>query len=172
MHNAIEPPDRADRALATGALRWARALPVLKPELSRFEADALAVIRSASVSARRDRGLICALIAAYRQRRARSRHLAEPSERLETVMLVERVTAVPSSRHGTVHRCELIDANVNRLVRWQTLGRPLQVGEVVRLAGRVERHTRFGASAVTVLSHCGPEFLLRPGGTFDLRPGT
>ena len=125
-------PDAADRALAAGALRWAQALPMLKPNLSPFEADALAVINSGAVKTRRDRGLICALIAAYRQRRARSRHLAQPGERLETVVLVEQVRPVPSSRHGTVHRCELIDADVNRLAWWQTRGVPLQRGEVVQ----------------------------------------
>jgi hypothetical protein len=155
-------PDRGDRALAAGALRWANALVTLKPELSQFEADARAVIRSGSVSTRRERGLVCALIAAYRQRRGRSRHLGQPGERLQTVLLVERVTPTPSARYGTVHRCELIDADVNRLAWWQTRGEPLQAGQVVRLAGAVERHTRFGPGAVTVLSHCTPEF--SPGG--------
>ena len=78
-----DAPDAADRALAAGALRWAQALPMLKPNLSPFEADALAVIDSGAVKTRRDRGLICALIAAYRQRRARSHHLAQPGDRLQ-----------------------------------------------------------------------------------------
>ena len=103
---------------------------------------------------RRDRGLVCALIAVYRQRRARSRHLAHPGARVEVTVLVERVVAQPSERHGTVHRCELIDAEVNRLVWWQTQGAALRSGEVVTLIGRVQRHTRFGATPVTVLSHC------------------
>ena len=155
----------------TGALRWAQALPMLKPNLSRFEADALAVINSGAVKTRRDRGLICALIAAYRQRRARSHHLAQPGDRLEAVVLVEQVKPVPSSRHGTVHRCELIDADVNRLAWWQTRRVPLHAGEVVRLAARVERHSRFGTSAVTVVSRCAPELVARPGSS-EARPGT
>ena len=164
-------PDAADRALAGGALRWAQALPMLKPNLSPFEADALAVINSGAVKTRRDRGLICALIAAYRQRRARSHHLAQPGDRLQTVVLVEQVKPVPSSRHGTVHRCELIDADVNRLAWWQTRRVPLHAGEVVRLAARVERHSRFGTSAVTVVSRCAPELVARPGSS-EARPGT
>jgi hypothetical protein len=58
-----------------------------------------------------------------------------------------------SERHGTLRRCELIDAEANRLVWWQTRGTPLLGGEVIALTGRVQRHTRFGATAVTVLSH-------------------
>ena len=162
-------PDAADQALAAGALHWAQALPLLKPNLSRFESDALAVIDSGAARTSRDRGLICALIAAYRQRRARSRHLAEPGQLLETIVLVEQARPVPSRRLDSVRRCELIDADVNRLAWWQTRRVPLQKGQVVRLAGTVERHSRFGASAVTVLSHCRPELiaasndLLTPG---------
>ena len=102
LQGTPEAADRRDRALAAGALRWARALPMLKGELSQFEADALAVVESGSMNTRRDRGLICALIAAYRQRRARSRHLGRPGERLETVVLVERVDAgaLRALRHG------------------------------------------------------------------------
>jgi hypothetical protein len=166
-----QAPDRGDRALADGALRWAQALPTLKAELSQFETDALTVIASRSVKTRRESGLICALIAAYRQRRARSRHLGQPGQRLGTVVLVERVMPVPSERYGTVYRCELIDANVNRLAWWQTRGAPLQPGAVVSLEGTVERHTRFGTGAVTVLSHCTTESLAGGGG-FDPRPGT
>ena len=91
-------PDAADQALAAGALHWAQALPLLKPNLSRFESDALAVIDSGAARTSRDRGLICALIAAYRQRRARSCHLAEPGQRLETIVLVEQARPVPSRR--------------------------------------------------------------------------
>ena len=162
LQGTPEAPKAADRALAAGALRWAHALPTLKGELSQFEADALAVIESGSVKTRRDRGLICALIAAYRQRRARWRHLGQPGERLGTVVLVERVMPVPSERYGTVHRCELIDAEVNRLAWWQTRGAPPQPGEIVSLVGTVERHTRFGAGAVTVLSHCTTKRLAGP----------
>jgi hypothetical protein len=159
-----DAPDLSDRAVASGALRWGQALPTLKDELSQFETDALAVIESRRVNTRRERGLMCALIAAYRQRRARSRHLAQPGQRLETTVLVERVLPVPSERYGTVHRCELIDADVNRLAWWHTRGAPLRSGAVVSLEGMVERHTRFGAAAVTVLSHCTTEILAVPEG--------
>jgi len=170
LNDAPHAPDDSDRALAAGALRWADALPMLKPELSRFEADALAALAPGVPRGRREHGLICALIAAYRQRRARSRHLGQPGQRLQTVVLVERVTSAPSARYGTVHRCELIDAEVNRLVWWQTRGEPLQAGQVVRVAGLIERHTRFGTSPVTVLSHRTPEFLPRRGGLSRLDP--
>ena len=147
-------PGCADRALADGALRWARELLADRPGLSPFERDAVAVVSSGRIAAPRDRGLVCALIAVYRQRRARSRHLALPGAGIELTVLVERVVTQDSERHGTVRRCELIDADANRLVWWQTRGTPLHGGEVIALTGRVQRHTRFGASAVTVLSHC------------------
>jgi hypothetical protein len=170
LHETPDAPDRSDRALANGALGWARALPTLKDELSQFETDALTVIESRRVNTRREGGLICALIAAYRQRRARSRHLAQPAQRLGIVVLVERVIPVPSERYGTMHRCELIDANVNRLAWWQTRGAPMQPGAVVSLEGTVERHTRFGAAALTVLSHCTTEILAGPEGVSMLDP--
>ena len=147
-------PERADRALADGALGWARALLAARRDLSPFERDAVAAVNGGSIQTRRDRGLVCALIAVYRQRRARSRHLAHPGARIEVTVLVERVLTQRSERHGTVRRCELIDADANRLVWWQTAGAPLHHGEVVTLTGRVQHHTRFGTSAVTVLSHC------------------
>ena len=154
LEDSPEAPDRADLALADAALRWARELLPTRSELSQFERDALAVLTGAPVLTGRERGLVCALIAVYRQRRGQSRHLARPGARLETTVVVERVTGQASRRHGTVHRCELLDANANRLVWWQTRGEPLRAGEVVTLAGRVQRHTRFGTTPVTVLSHC------------------
>jgi hypothetical protein len=172
LHERPDAPDRVDRALANGALGWALALLTLKDELSQFETDALAAMESRSISARRESGLICALIATYRQRRTRSRHLAQPGQRLATVVLVERVIPAPSERYGTVHRCELIDASVNRMAWWQTRGAPLQPGAVVSLEGTVEHHTRFGTAAVTVLSHCTTESLGGAGGGFDARAGT
>jgi hypothetical protein len=147
-------PERADRVLAEGALGWARALLAARRDLSPFERDAVAAVNGGSIQTRRDRGLVCALIAAYRQRRARSRHLGHPGARIEVTVLVERVLTQRSERHGTMRRCELIDADANRLVWWQTAGAPLHRGEVVTLTGRVQRHTRFRTSAVTVLSHC------------------
>ena len=170
LQGTPEVPDRGDRALAAGALRWARALPMLKGELSQFEADALALIESGVVNTRRDLGLICALIAAYRQRRARSRHLGQLGERLETVVLVERVMSVPSERYGMVHRCELIDSGVNRMAWWQTRGAPLRAGEIVSLVGTIERHTRFGSGAVTVVSYCATERVMWPEGVSTLEP--
>jgi hypothetical protein len=170
LHERPDAPDRGDRALANGALGWALALPTLKDELSQFETDALAAIEARSISTRRQSALICALIGAYRQRRARSRHLAQPGQRLATIVLVERVIPGASERYGTVHRCELIDANVNRVVWWQTRGAPLEPGAVVSLEGTVERHTRFGAAAVTVLSHCTTESLAEPEGVSMLEP--
>ena len=73
---------------------------------------------------------------------------------VDATVLVERVFERPSARHGTVRRCDLLDADVNRLVWWQTQGTPLREGEVVQLHGRVERHIHFGATAVTVLAYC------------------
>jgi hypothetical protein len=147
-------PDRADRTLADGALGWARGLLAARRDLSPFERDAVAAVGGGSIQTRRDRGLVCALIAVFRQRRARSRHLAQPGACIEVTVLVERVLTQRSQRHGIVRRCELIDADANRLVWWQTSGAPLHRGEVVTLTGRVQRHTHFAATAITVLSHC------------------
>ena len=157
LQDTPDAPDAADRALAAGALRWAQALPMLKPNLSPFEADALAVINSGAVETPRDRGLICALIAAYRQRRARSRHLARPGQWIDTVVLVEQVRPVPSRRreHRATLRADRRRRKPARVVADTRV--PLQSGQVLRLAGRVERHSRFGASAVTVVSHCRSE---------------
>ena len=154
FETAPEAPDGADRALATGALRWAQALLAARPELTGFERDALSVVSDGSVLTRRERGLVCALIAFYRSRRARSRHVGSPGMSVDATVLVERVVERASARHGTVRRCELLDADVNRLVWWQTQGTPLHEGDVLVLRGRVERHTRFGTTAVTVLAHC------------------
>jgi hypothetical protein len=75
---------------------------------------------------------------------------------LEVVVLVERVSERPSARHGIVRRHDLLDVRCNRLAWWQTIGSPLPLGHAVHLRGRVERHTRFGANAVTVLARCRP----------------
>ncbi len=69
-------------------------------------------------------------------------------------MLVERVVERPSRRYGTVRRHDLIDVDGNRLAWWQTSGAPLPHGRAVRMRGRVERHTRFGRTGVTVLAYC------------------
>ena len=104
--------------------------------------------------ASRELGLVCALVMVYRRRRASSHHLAQSGARVQVTVLAEKVTPQRSARHGTVHRCELIDAQVNRLIWWQTRGVALQRGELITLAGRVQRHTRFGAVPVTVLASC------------------
>jgi hypothetical protein len=89
-----------------------------------------------------------------------SRERARRKSRPATADLALRDRARRARPHATlraartIRRCELIDADANRLVWWQTAGAPLHRGEVVTLIGRVQRHTRFGASAVTVLSHC------------------
>jgi len=75
-------------------------------------------------------------------------------EWLEAVVLVERVVDRPSRRHGSVRRHDLIDVDGNRLAWWQTSGTPLPHGRAVRLRGRVDRHTHFGRSPVTVLAYC------------------
>ena len=96
LHSLQATPDAplaADLALARGALRWARELLAAKPELSEFERDAVAVASSHTVVTRRERGLVCALIAVYRRRRLRSRHLGRIGEWLDAVVLVERVAA-------------------------------------------------------------------------------
>ena len=77
---------------------------------------------------------------------------------------------VPSERYGMVHRCELIDSGANRMAWWQTRAAPLRAGEIVSLVGTVERHTRFGSGAVTVVSHCATERLARPEGVSPLEP--
>jgi hypothetical protein len=139
-------PDAADHALARGALRWARELLSAQPDLSPFERDAVITARRTTVTAVRDRGLLCALIAAYRSRRARSRHLGEVGAWLETVVLVERIRSQPSQRHGTVHRHDLLDLHGNRLVWWQTSGAPLPLEHAIHLRGRVDAVTRASAS--------------------------
>jgi hypothetical protein len=147
-------PDAADQALARGALRWARELLAAQPNLSRFERDAVITARRATISTGRDRGLLCALIAAYRSRRARSHHLGEVGAWLETVLLVEQVRSQPSQRHGIARRHDLLDVHGNRVVWWQTSGPRLPLEQAIHLRGRIERHTRFGTTAVTVLSRC------------------
>jgi len=147
-------PDAADQALARGALRWARELLAAQPRLSPFERGAVTVARRHTITTGRDRGLLCALIADYRSRRARSQHLGELGAWLETVLLVERIHSQPSQRHGTVHRHELLDVDGNRLIWWHTSGPPLPLEQAIHLRGRVEQHTHFGATAVTVLSRC------------------
>ena len=141
-------------ALATAALQWARELLAAKAGLSEFERDATLVAGAGQLLTARERGLACALIAVYRRRRSGSRHLGQAGEWLEAVVAVERVVDRPSRRHVSVRRYDLIDVDGNRLAWWQTSGAPLPHGRAVRLRGRVERHTRFGQTPVTVLAYC------------------
>jgi hypothetical protein len=145
--------DRDDQALADAALAWARALPHLRASLSEFEQAAIRAAHRRWLG-RREQGLVSALIAIFRRDRARSRHLEAPGDTLQITAVVEAVTAQPSPRYPQLQRCNLLDAQANRLVWWQTAGRPLRAGQVVRLRGRVRRHTHFGPIAVTVLSGC------------------
>ena len=156
LQSAPGAPDAADRALARDAMRWARELLAAEAGLSVFERDALAVARAGAVVGERERGLACALIAVYRARRVDSRHLGRLKAWLDVVVLVERVSERPSARYGIVRRHDLLDVGCNRLVWWQTVGSPLPLGCAVGLRGRVERHTHFGANAVTVLARCRP----------------
>ena len=93
-------PDGADRALADAAFRWARALLAARRDLSPFERDAVALVRGGNIQTRRDRGLVCALIAVYRQRRARSRHLAHPgAHRGDRARRARPHATLPAARH-------------------------------------------------------------------------
>jgi hypothetical protein len=154
LETAPHAPGAADIALARGALLWARELLGAEAQLSSFERDAVAVATVQRLLTARERGLVCALIAVYRRRRARSRHLGQPGEWLDAVVAVEGITERPSTRHGTVRRHDLIDVAGNRLVWWQTRGAALAQGRAVHLRGRVERHTTVRGVRVTVLARC------------------
>jgi hypothetical protein len=154
LRSAPTAPRHGDVAVAHAALHWARELLAAKPRLSDFERDASLVASADRVLTARERGLACALIAVYRRRRAGSRHIGRPGEWLDTVVMVERVLDRPSQRHGSVRRHDLIDVDCNRLVWWQTSGAALPDGRALQLRGRVERHTRFGRTPVTVLAYC------------------
>lgn len=133
-------PTSAERAVAS----W-RAEPWL---------PAIELASGHEVVGARDCGLLCALIAVYRQRRARSTYVGPLGAVLEVTVLVERAAAGMSRRYGTVRRYDLLDADADRLVWWQTRGTALSPGQVVRIRGRVVRHTRFRGTPVTVLAYC------------------
>jgi hypothetical protein len=156
LQSTPDAPRPADAALARGALLWARELLAAEAQLSGFERDAVAITSVRRLVTARERGLVCALIAVYRGRRAGSRHLGEAGEWLDAVVLVERITERPSARHGTVRRHDLVDVAGNRLVWWQTRGAPLALGRAVHLRGRVQRHTHARGAQVTVLARCRP----------------
>ena len=151
-----DAPGAADVALARGAVLWARELLAAQVRLSGFERDAVAVTRLGRLVTARERGLVCALVAVYRRRRARSRHLGRPGGWLDVVVVVERIAERPSIKHGTVRRHDLVDVAGNRLVWWQTRGAALPLGQAVHLRGRVERHTDIRGAEVTVLARCRP----------------
>ena len=69
-------------------------------------------------------------------------------------VLVERTTAQTSKRHPALRRHDLLDADANRLVWWQTDGASLPDARALTVRGRVQRHTTFAGRPVTVLSHC------------------
>ncbi len=146
--------DEADWLLARGAISWGQTVLGTKPALSRWERDVIAVVTNGQPLGPRERGLICALVAVYRRGRARSSHLGHVGETIEAVVLVERSSAQSSERYGTIHRHDLIDADMNRLVWWQSSGPELPVGEAVRLQGRVAKHTHFRGAAITALERC------------------
>jgi hypothetical protein len=154
MRDEPDAPGPGDRALAAGALRWARMLWPTRPSLTAFEREVLAALGDDAHLGPRERGLVSALLAIYRRRRARPRPLAEIGARVTVTVLVERTTAQASQRHRALCRHDLLDADANRLVWWQTAGTPLAEGRVVRLDARVQRHATFAGRAVTVLSHC------------------
>jgi hypothetical protein len=156
LEAAPDAPQAPDLALAEGAVRWARELLAAQPRLSTFERDAIAVVNGPTVLTRREQGLVCALIAVYRRRQLRSRHLGEVGGWLDAVVLVERLVEQPSARHGAVTRHDLVDVDGNRLVWWQTRGKPLPVEQAIHVRGRVKRHTHFDRAAVTVLARCHP----------------
>jgi hypothetical protein len=154
LRDVPELPTAGERELARRALAWGRDLLGERPGLSEFERELIAVAAGGHANEPRHQALVCALVAVYAQGRAHSRHLGQPGVAVTVTVLVERVVPRPSARHGVLRRNELIDAFANRLVWWQTQGAPLEIGDVVRLRGRVARHTHFGSVAVTVLSHC------------------
>ena len=71
--------------------------------------------------------------------------------------LVDRASRQSSERYGTIVRNDLIDADMNRLVWWQSRGPELAEGQLVRLRGEVAKHTRFSGNAVTVITRCSPQ---------------
>ena len=149
-----DAPQAADLALAGGALRWARELLASQPRTSTFERDAVAVANASTVLTRRERGLVCALIAMYRGRRLRSRHLGEVGDWLTPSCSSSGSSSSRRRATAAVCRHDLIDVDGNRLVWWQTRGTPLPAGRAIHLRGRVERHTHFGRTAITVLARC------------------
>jgi hypothetical protein len=146
--------DEVDWLLAGGAIKWAQTVLGTKPALSQWEQDVISVVSDGHSLGPRERGLISALVAVYRRGRARSTDLGHVGETIEVVVLVERASRQTSERYGAILRNDLIDANMNRLVWWQSRGPELPVGQVVRLRGLVAKHTRFGGSAVTVIKRC------------------
>jgi hypothetical protein len=162
-----EPIDDADRALALEAMTWAAAVLPTKAGLSPWEKQVIAAVSRGHALRTRERGLVCALVAVYRSGRPHSSHVGRVGEVIDVVVLVHRSTTQQSDRYGAVHRHELVDARLNRMVWWQTRGPALPAGGVAHLRGRVAKHTQFAGAAATVLSRCqvaalGPTSPARP----------
>ena len=118
----------------------------------------------------RERGLVCALLAGYRRQRARARHLGTVGQSVSVTVLVERTTAQISKRHPALRRHDLLDADANRLVWWQTDGASLPDARALTVRGRVQRHTTFAGRPVTVLSHCRVTAREHPSNLLETSP--
>jgi hypothetical protein len=143
-------------ARARDAIIWARTVLGTKTALSPWERDVIAATTDGHALGPRERGLVCALVAIYRRGRLRSSHLGHVGDAIEVTAVVHRSTPQASKRYETIHRYELIDAHMNRLIWWQTRGPELPVGRVVKLRGQVAKYTRFAGAATTVLTRCQP----------------
>ena len=156
------PGARRQRAALGAELLAAR------PELSQFERDALAVVTGGrslraprtGAGVRADRRLSPAarpLEASRAPGRARRDHSGRRAGAR---------AALAGARHRSSLRADRRRRKPARVVA--NPGAPAAAGETVVLVGRVQRHTRFGDSAVTVLV----ALPARPSGGFAARPGT
>jgi hypothetical protein len=101
----------------------------------------------------RERGLACALIALYRRRRAGSRHLGRAGEWLEVSGWSSASSSDPRGATGACAATTSSTPTATASRGGRQRGSPLPYGRAVRLRGRVERHTRSGRTAVTVLAY-------------------
>ena len=170
VHEQPDAPSAADRALAIAALRWARTLWPTKSSLTAFEREALAAVNDNTRLGPRERGLVCALLAGYRRQRARARHLGTVGQSVTVTVLVERTTPQASKRHPALRRHDLLDADANRLVWWQTDGASLPDARALTVRGRVQRHSTFAGRPVTVLGHCRVTAREHPSNLLETSP--